>query len=453
MLRFVLDRVLPSLALTLLVFSALAQERPAQQAFKGIELYSWQDDGGWLFRLLIGTNRLKIEAEIKELGTPIVGTAALEESFRSLAKREYVFWNHRDLEGLAYPDHETVGAVVAAARRAQVELDLPEELARPAQGRLVFEILDAPSLRGNLLGDTAKREVLIYLPPGYDQEPSRRYPVVYLLHGYGAGPRSWLGEDGYEDMDLTVVLDDLIGSGAVRPLIVAMPDARTRLGGSWYADSPTAGDWERFLADDLVGFVDSKYRTQPSRDSRGIAGQSMGGYGALRIAMHRPEVFGAVLGMSAPNLANPDPFGAPAHEAALAMDGTSVDAAPLLGRLMWSKAVAFSPDEQASPFAAELPFERTPEGIVRREAVWQRWMQSCLVRQVPAYAPRLEDVQIRLEAGDRDPARSEILAFADALAEHGVRFSLEIFDGGHVQGVRSRFEGPVFRFFDQGFPR
>lgn len=322
---------------------------------------------------------------------------------------------------------------------------------RATGGRVVRELIDAPSLRGNLLGDPAERDVLIYLPPGYDADDARRYPVVYLLHGYGAGPSSWLGEDGYEEMDLRVVLDGLIGRGAIAPLIVVMPDARTQLGGSWYADSPTSGNWERFVADDLVAFVDQRYRTRPGREQRGIAGQSMGGYGTMRLALHRPDVFGAALVMSPVNLVNPDPFGTPAQAAALSVTDPAQQDAPLLGLLMWSKAVAFSPDADAGPFHADLPFERTDGGIARRESVWRRWLDACLIPEVPTRAGALREVRLRLEVGTRDPARRETAALAEALTAEGVPFAMAVFDGGHVAGVRARFEGPVFRFFDEAF--
>lgn len=116
----------------LLVPSARAQERPSEKEFKGVELYSWQDSNGdWLFVLLPGTNRLKSEAEVKQKENRIVGTNELEKHFLRLAEGEQVFWSHRELEGFAYPDEETMKAIASSARKAKVELHVPRTAESP----------------------------------------------------------------------------------------------------------------------------------------------------------------------------------------------------------------------------------------------------------------------------------------------------------------------------------
>ncbi|MCO6511352.1 MAG: carboxypeptidase regulatory-like domain-containing protein [Aridibacter famidurans] len=317
------------------------------------------------------------------------------------------------------------------------------------RAEIVRDLVDSKMIAGNLLGESPKREVLVYLPPQYESS-RQRYPVVYLLHSYGSGPDSWLGKDGYEGMDLEAELDRQIRPGSIRPMIVVMPDARTKLGGSWYADSAASGKWESFISEELVEFIDSKYRTIASRDFRGIAGQSMGGYGALRIAMHHPDVFGAVLGMSAVNLVNPNPFGEAAWKAAFESGDPSDPDANLLARLMWSKAAAFSPNPDSERFA-DLPFEEKDGGFVKRKDVWDTWLGETLVRQVPAFVDELKQLRIRLEAGSEDAARNEMSAFAGALSEKGIPFTSVVFEGGHVGGVRKRFEGPVLEFFERVF--
>lgn len=184
---------------------------------------------------------------------------------------------------------------------------------------------------------------------------------------------------------MTIVLDSLIGAGHIDPAIVVMPDASNPFGGSWYTDSPATGFCEQFVARDLVEFINGNYRTRRDRRGRGIVGQSMGGYGALRIGMRHSEVFGAVLGMSAVNLINPDPLGAVAHEAALSIRDRELDEVSPPGRVMWSKAAALSPNRAAPPLYTDLPVERTTAGIVRREAVWEKWLQNTLAPQVPTF--------------------------------------------------------------------
>ena len=170
------------------------------------------------------------------------------------------------------------------------------------------------ALEGNLEGDSPDREVTVYLPPSYAANQNRRYPVVYLLHGYGG-----------RDDTFTARLANLQESGdrlavaqGFSSAIVVTPNAYSLHKGSMYSNSPTTGDWERFIAEDLVAHMDGHYRTLPNRMSRGLAGHSMGGYGALRIGMKRPDVFGALYIMSACCLtanSNPQPDAMKAAEA------------------------------------------------------------------------------------------------------------------------------------------
>lgn len=132
----------------------------------------------------------------------------------------------------------------------------------------------------------------LYLPDAYAAEPERRFPVIYLLHGYGANDREWLerGKAG-------TVLDQLIQTGDVPPVIAVMPDGAK----SWYVDSADLGgpgDYESAIARDLLGHIENRYRAMPDRRGRAIAGLSMGGYGALRLAFFHPERFIAVASLS-----------------------------------------------------------------------------------------------------------------------------------------------------------
>jgi len=335
--------------------------------------------------------------------------------------------------------------IVAAVTSAAVLL------APGIDARVDRSTLLAQSLLENRLGESPARPLVVVLPPGYDAAGSERYPVVYLLHAWGEGPDSWVSGYGYEGLDLSRALQAAVEAKRVGPMILVLPDARTRFGGSWYANSVTGGAWEDFVATDLVTHVDTTYRTIPDRRARGIAGQSMGGYGALRIAMNRPETFGSVLGMSAPNLVAPNPFGEDAVRAAIDLErGTSAPPSPL-ARVLWSKAVAFSSMPGRAPFQAELPWSVVEGQLVKSAPVWERWLASTLVPMVPRRASDLRRLRIRLEAGEQDPFLGETRALAAALAGSEVPHELVVFPGDHVRGVRSRFEAGVLEFFDQGF--
>src|SRR5215475_13792561 len=144
------------------------------------------------------------------------------------------------------------------------------------------------SLEGNLEGDSPDRDVFVYLPPSYGANRNQRYPVLYLLHGYGLTAERWMTFAA-----LAENADKDIAAGTMKEMILVNPDAFTMWNGSMYSASASTGDWEAYIADDLVAYVDSHYRTIADRMSRGLGGHSMGGYGTVRIGMKRPDVFSA----------------------------------------------------------------------------------------------------------------------------------------------------------------
>src|SRR5688500_8419819 len=148
------------------------------------------------------------------------------------------------------------------------------------------------SLVGNLEGNSPDRGVIVYLPPTYAKSRTRRYPVLYALHGYSIDHEKWTTE-----IRTPQTIEGAFATGT-REMIVVLADARTRHNGSMYSNSATTGNWEDSIARDLVAYVDAHYRTIPDRRSRGIAGHSMGGYGTVRIAMRHPDVFSAFYAMS-----------------------------------------------------------------------------------------------------------------------------------------------------------
>ncbi len=344
-----------------------------------------------------------------------------------------------------------IGAVLAAALLLTPSTGLPTGTPRRAlQGRLEEARVPGPSLRGNLLREDAVRPALVYLPPSYDEDEDRRFPVVYLLHAFGAGPASWLGADGYEGMNLALTLDSLVDRGEIDEFIVVMPDARTRYGGSWYANSSATGRWTDFIARDLVAWVDRAYRTVPEPWARGLAGQSMGGYGTLRVAMWYPGVFGAAMALSPVNLVSTNPFGIPGMEAALAVtDPDALDLAGPVERVLWAKAAAFAPDPTRPPFYARLPWVREGDHLARDPEIWPLWEASALVNQLDARAAALRELPLVIEVGRNDPLVTEAQGFSEALRAHDVPHALHEFGGGHVRGVRERFEESVFQFFSE----
>src|SRR5262245_50253252 len=214
----------------------------------------------------------------------------------------------------------SLASLVAFAVSAAVILDAQGRggggAARPAGGTGTVEkiTVHGKALEGNLEGDSPDREATVYLPPSYAADQNRRFPVIYLLHGYGGREDTFTARLA----SLAESADRLAAAPGFSSAIVVTPSAFSLHKGSMYSSSPTTGDWERFIADDLVAYMDSHYRTLANRMSRGLAGHSMGGYGALRIGMKRPDVFFSLYLMSSCCLTanrNPQPDSMKAAEA------------------------------------------------------------------------------------------------------------------------------------------
>lgn len=297
------------------------------------------------------------------------------------------------------------------------------------------------SLEGNLEGDSADRDVIVYLPPSYKKDTTRRYPVVYFLHGYG------LDAERYWDiMKVPEAADMDIASGAAKEMILVHPDAFTLYNGSMYSVSPTTGDWETFIAEDLVKYVDSHYRTIPNRMSRGLSGHSMGGYGTMRIGMKRPDVFSSLYAMSSCCLAaslNPGGRGG----AELEKLKSPAEAKSGGGRgavVMLAEAAAWSPNPMNPPFFVDLP---TKEGQPVPDVV-TRWAANAPLAMLDQYVPNLKKMHaIGMEVGLQDTLAASNKLLDETLTLFGVPHTFETYEGNHTNKVPERFEQKLLPFF------
>src|SRR5580692_6283913 len=184
-------------------------------------------------------------------------------------------------------------AIVAASDvAARVQTNVPEVVPGSKPVKVEHIKIHGTALEGNLEGDAVDREVIVFLPPSYEKGSKRRFPVVYALHGYSIGADQWTHE-----IHLPQTAEGAFAKGS-QEMIVVLPDSKTVYNGSMYSSSVTTGDFEKFIWHDVVSYIDAHYRTLPKRESRGLVGHSMGGYGASRIGMKHPEVFGALYIMS-----------------------------------------------------------------------------------------------------------------------------------------------------------
>jgi putative esterase len=314
-------------------------------------------------------------------------------------------------------------------------------------GRLDEHVITSELLRGNPLGDPRDRPLWVYVPPGYDDDPGRRYPVVYVIQGYTGHVAMWRNRSPFRQPFIETA-DAMFGRGEAPPALVVYVDAWTAYGGSQFVDSPGTGRYHSYLCEEVVPWVDARYRTRPDAAHRAIAGKSSGGFGAMITPMLRPDLFGALATHAGDTLYEHcylRDFG-PAVRALRAYDGdigrwwddfrsrvafTQPADQDLLGLL--GVAACFSAGEDGS---AELPFD--PRTGVLRPEVWERWLDWDPVRMVPRYAAALRSLRaIWIDAGTADDYFLDLgaLAFRGALDDIGVTADVvrfELFDATHA---------------------
>jgi len=319
------------------------------------------------------------------------------------------------------------------------------------RGRLDVTLLDSRVLRDNPLGDPSERELLVYVPPGYDDEPERRYPVVMVLPGFGSNHRSLVAYDVWKP-NLVQRFERLLASGVCAPALLVMPDAITRWGGSQFVDSAATGRYQTYLADEIFPEVDRRYRTIPSREGRAVIGRSSGGFGALRLGMDRPDVVSAIAShagdaafevslrpmFTSAAIAYDRAGGVEAFSRRILDEGPSGrDYDPLF---FLAAAAAYAPEPDSPPPHAALPFDaRTAELL---PDVWRRWLAHDPVRRIDASASALRDMRlVFLDSGDADEHGLQFAArqLADAMRAVGVDVVHEEFPGTH-RGTGSRFD-------------
>jgi S-formylglutathione hydrolase FrmB len=320
-------------------------------------------------------------------------------------------------------------------------------------GRIDEHLLPSELLRANPLGDPHERPLLVYLPPGYDAEPSRRYPSVYVIQGYTGHVAMWRNRSPFRQ-PFPETADAVFARGEAPPALVVYVDAWTAYGGSQFVDSPGTGRYHSYLCDEVVPWVDARYRTLADPAHRAIMGKSSGGFGAMITPMLRPDLFGALAthaGDSLYELVYIPEFGHAVRH--LRKYGGDI--------MRWwddfQSRVSFTKDEDllllgllgvAACFSArddgtvELPFD--PVTVVLRDEVWQRWLAWDPVRMVPGHAAALRSLRaIWIDAGTKDQWFLDIgaEAFRAALHDAGIAdevIHFELFDATHM-GIDYRY--------------
>jgi Putative esterase len=314
-------------------------------------------------------------------------------------------------------------------------------------GRLEEHTFDSTVLRNNALSDPHRRPLWVYLPPGYDDGAEHRYPTVYVIQGLTGQLDMWRNRFPFR-LTFPELADRGMSSGQIPAAIVVYVDCWTSLGGSQFLDSPGTGRYLTYLCDEVISWVDHRYRTLPERDHRGIQGKSSGGYGAMVVPMLREDLFGGLATHAGDALFEacylPE-FRQSVRALRDEYDG-SFDAfwkdfrsRPALSKdsdihLLndWCMAACYSAGADGSP---ELPYDPATGELI--PTVWERWLALDPVRMVPDHAEALRSMRaIYIDAGKKDEYFLDLgaEAYRRALDRIGVDAPFfEVFDGTHLQ--------------------
>jgi len=359
----------------------------------------------------------------------------------------------------ALPTPASVPTTARLATPAAAAIEAASPTKAPSRYSTLF--IQAPSLRNNQLGEKDQRAISVYLPPSYFTSGAR-YPVIYYLPGYTDA--SMLG------FNLPGDADKLMRDGAIHEMIIVVANGANRLGGSFYVNSPVTGDWEDFIVNDVVGYVDTHYRSVAQASARAISGHSMGGFGALNIAMRHPDVFSAVYSLS-PGLFDPNGL---AESQMFELEGfikrfldyqQHIESLPAeqAQRAMLSApdnftlayGLAFAPNPAKHPPYLDYPYAQAGEQLVRNDAIWKRWDAGFggipdKIQQYKANMLRLNGLVVdygRQDQYEWIPKGCEY--FGAQLTAAGIPHELRSFDGSHESNLRERIGTYMLPFLSE----
>jgi len=308
----------------------------------------------------------------------------------------------------------------------------------PAGIKVDSVTVHSPALVGNLEGDSPDRNAMVVLPASYAKNPKRRYPVIYYLHGFAIDGRNF-----YNFMHVPEAVAHNEAAG--REFIVVVPDTLTKMGGSMYSSSVTTGDFQTFVARDLVSYIDKHYRTIATRKGRGLAGHSMGGYGVWTIGMTHPGVFGSIYAQSA-CCGEPRTETVDSATKMAAVPIADVDKAGFGMRAGLASMVAWSPNPKNPPYFADFPLK---DGKVD-PLVIAEWANNSPLAMIPSHVWALKSYDaIGSDVGTKDGLIRDDTAIHEMLDKQGIANTWATYEGTHVDHIAQRFDQVVLPFFAQ----
>jgi hypothetical protein len=315
---------------------------------------------------------------------------------------------------------------------------------RELRGTLHEHVIASEALRGNPLGDPSERPLWVYTPPGY-ADSAERLPSVYVIMGLTGQIDMWRNRAAFRPTVIELV-DALFAEQGAPAALVVFADCWTAYGGSQFVDSPGTGRYMTYLCDEVVPFVDARYRTRADRAHRGLAGKSSGGYGAMVVPMLRPDVFGGLATHAGdalfevcylPGFRESVRVLRDRYEGSFAKFWEAFRKGPALAHPDdagpmndWCMAACYSADPDGT---VRLPYDVATGALIPE--VWERWLAWDPVRMARKHADALRSMRaIYIDAGRRDEFFLDLgaLAFRRELEAVGVTdVFFELFDATH----------------------
>lgn len=301
--------------------------------------------------------------------------------------------------------------------------------AQDVKGKLETGRITSPALE-NRIGDPTTRNYWIYLPPSY-KTSDKQYPSIYVLHGYGQqlGALTEIRPD----------IDSMIKNGKINETIVVFVDGYNRFHGSFFLSSETIGDYETYITKDLVNHIDANYRSIAHKDSRGITGFSMGGFGALHLALKFPDTFSVAVSQAGAfyDIDGDNWWSNLARQTASANPKNWGE----FNRLSWTAQIGFAlsaavcPNPGNPPFFLDKPYEKVNGKIQVVPEMWERHVEAGIVDgDLPRYLKqpiRLNAIKIVHGTGDGSVPIGHARDLDKAMTDMGIDHVYEEHSGGH----------------------
>jgi enterochelin esterase family protein len=311
-------------------------------------------------------------------------------------------------------------------------------------GDIRIDFIDAPALRGNPIGDPSTRPLAVYLPPEFDPQGSKRYGVVYVMHGYTGDVAALVSARPWET-NVVQWIDRLIVAKEMPPVLLAIVDGNNRFGGSQYVDSIHNGNYATYVVRDAIGHVDATYPTIANEGGRAIVGKSTGGFAAMYLSMTFPGTFCAFashsgdtnfLGAYVPEFAKTQRL-LERHDGDIRGFVETFEAKPKKSNdeghamMLLGQAAAYSP-RAAEAWAIDLPFDLATGEY--RPDVMARWLAYDPIEIAPGKRDELARLRLRyVDCGRRDEYGLDLGAriFARRVRDLGLDVRHEEFDDDH----------------------